>query len=390
MLDAFTLRVAFGLVAVCVLALTYFVIYRGTRSAYSGWWCLSLLAFGPGGLLFLLNGTAAQAVANPLGNAVVVLGAVFVLAACRALSGRRLPPWVMVVAPLVVLVPALLDDPGTDVWPAGTVYLAAMAALLVLACRELVDLVARLERADTHRADYRGSVVAMAVVSGLLALFYAGRTVAFVTVGPEHPFFTTWFGTQAACLVVMVLLVVASSSLSALSYGYQTLALRERAARDPLTGVFNRDGLAEVVGDLRRGIGPGTSVAVVVADLDRFKGVNDAFGHQAGDEALIAFAQACRDVLGDRGVVGRLGGDEFLLVLLGMPVESTIAAIDRHYRADDPEGRKPTVSYGIADLAAGEDAMAAVGRADRALYRAKAEGRDRAVRHQPEPPGGRA
>ncbi|WP_278259023.1 hypothetical protein [Nocardioides convexus] len=91
MLDTFTLRVAFGLVAACVLVLFYFATYRTTRSAYSGWWCVSLGCFVTGAMLYLCNGTPVQVVANPLGNTIGVLGAAGVWAAARSLSGRSVP-----------------------------------------------------------------------------------------------------------------------------------------------------------------------------------------------------------------------------------------------------------------------------------------------------------
>lgn len=382
MLDAFTLRVAFGVVAICVLVVTYVVTYRGTRSSYSGWWCLALLAFGPGALLFLLNDTPWQVVANPLGNAVSVLGAVFVVAACRSLSGRRLPVRSMVALPLLVWLSSLLDDPGNDVWPAGTIFLAAMCGAFAVACVELFHLLATMRESALHRTEYRASVAAMCAVSGFLAVFYAGRTLTFVAVGPEHELFATYFGTSAVTLVLLVMLVVASSSLTTLSYGDQTMALRERAARDPLTGVLNRDGLATVLKDHGKRQPTGVPVAVIMADLDRFKGLNDEHGHGAGDEALVAFARAARESVAANGVVARLGGDEFLLALRGVDPEEVVAAIDRRYLDADRADRRPTVSYGIVDLRPGEDVMEAASRADRALYRAKASGRGRSVRHR--------
>src|SRR5690349_4201639 len=98
-----TLRVAFGVLGMCTVVLSYGVTYRATRSSYSGWWCVSLALFLVGALLYVPNGTAAQVVANPLGNAVAVLGAGCVWAAARSLRGRATSWWRLVAAPAVVL-----------------------------------------------------------------------------------------------------------------------------------------------------------------------------------------------------------------------------------------------------------------------------------------------
>lgn len=380
-LDPFSLRVVFGAVGVCVLVLTYFVTYRGSRSSYSAWWCLALLAFGPGALLFLLNGTAAQVIANPLGNAVVVVGAVCVVAACRSLSRRSLPTWCLVVIPLLVFVPAVFDDPGRDVWPAGSVFLLTMTLLLLWACGELVRLLQVASVVGQGRVEFRASVTAMAIVSGLCAVFYGGRTITFVVVGPEHHLFQTWFGTAITCLVQIVMLVVASSSLATFSYRDQTSDLMMRVTHDPLTKVLNREGLATVIEEASRSGARSRPRGVIAADLDDFKTVNDTLGHEAGDEALLEFAQAAFGVVGADGAVARLGGDEFLIIVRGADPEEVVTAIDMRYGASGPGAKRPPVSYGIADLRPGETVMSAVSRADDALYRAKARGGGRVVRH---------
>lgn len=381
MLDTFSLRVAFGLVAVCVLVLTYFVTYRSTRSAYSGWWTLALLGFGPGALLYLFNGTPLQAIANPLGNAATILGTVCLWGGTRALGGRELPRWVLVAAPLASFVPALFDDPGDDVWPAGSIYLAVNAVLTVLAAREMLRLGWQLRRDDEPRMEYLRSVDSMTVVSCVFAAFYLLRTLVFVAVGPEADLFRIGFGSQAACLLFMLLMVATSFNVSILSFERESHALRERATRDALTGLFNRNAFEEAVSIMRRRSG-GTGAAVLMADLDQFKGLNDGLGHQAGDRALVAFSESARTVVGERGVVGRLGGDEFVIVSFRARAEELAHAIDTAYRNADTqvEGDLPTVSFGIARLAPDDALDDALERADIAMYRAKAMGGGRAVR----------
>ncbi len=97
MLDTPSLRVAFGVVALTMLVLFYFVTYRSTRSAYSAWWCAALGMFVGGASLYLFNGTSNQVWANPLANVLVVAGAASVWAGpvrCgRSARRRGRSPW---------------------------------------------------------------------------------------------------------------------------------------------------------------------------------------------------------------------------------------------------------------------------------------------------------
>ncbi len=375
MLDTFTLRVAFGLVATCVLVLFYFATYRTTRSAYSGWWCVSLACFVTGALLYLCNGTPVQVVANPLGNTVGVLGAAGVWAAARSLSGATVPLRQLLPVPAVVLVCSALDDPASDVWAGGAAYLLGMAGLVGLSSWELHRLLReRHAEPEPGHAPVSFAVAAMRLASGAIGAFYLCRALVFVAVGPEHALFVAGFGPQPTTLLTLLLLVVVTFSMATLGHAQQTTDLRVRATRDGLTGVLNR---TEFLRTAQREIDRGwhsEPMAVLVADLDDFKALNDGHGHAAGDEALRLFGEVCESVLGARGLVGRLGGDEFVLLAPDADADDIAAAIGQRYA-----GSGVTVSLGIGPVRARDDIEEAVARADAALYQAKAHGRARAV-----------
>lgn len=391
-MDTLTLRIAFGLVAACVLALFYGVTYRSTRSAFSGWWCLSLACFMVSAGLFVLNGTPVQVVANPLGNAVGALGAGCVWAGARSLRGR---PWAFVqlaIAPAVVLAAALLDDPADDVWSGGVAYLLAMSGLVGRSALELVLLLRERALPEDDGSQVRFAVSSMAVASAAISAYYAVRTVVFVAVGPDHPVFRVGFGGQVTTLVTMLLLVVVTFGMSALSHAQQTSELRVRATRDVLTGLLNRAEflrLAERYLRARR-LGPGA--ALVIADLDKFKSLNDRWGHAAGDRALADFGACCSTVVAAAGLAGRLGGDEFVLLVPDERAEELTAAIASTYARDTTDGPR-SVSFGIAEARADDDLSLVLARADEALYRAKEAGRAASARWQGQgatgPPGRR-
>jgi two-component system chemotaxis response regulator CheY len=160
-----------------------------------------------------------------------------------------------------------------------------------------------------------------------------------------------------------------------------------RAARvDPLTGIPNRLRLEEDLAALQAQLTRyGRRVSIALCDIDGFKRYNDHHGHIAGDEALRRIAQAARDSIRRSDHIYRYGGEEFLVVLPEQGRAQAAAAMERVRAAVEalsiphaPDGPHPvvTVSVGLATLS--PDGMrsvgAAVARADRAMYRAKAEG----------------
>lgn len=375
-LDTATLRVTFAVLGLCVVVLSYGVTYRATRSSYSGWWCVSLGLFLVSALLFLANGTDVQVVANPMGNAVAVLGASCVWAAVRSLRGRTTAPWQMAAAPVGVLVASFLDDPVDDIWTGGPFFLSGMALMLGLAAYDLAVMVRVEARGGAASPQLRFILWSLTLTCGVVAVYYLGRAAAFVAVGPDAQFFRAAFGSQTTTLLTLVMLIVVTFSMSEMSHVEQTTVLREQATHDALTGVLNRSEffrLADAV------IGDGSGAAVV-ADLDGFKALNDGHGHAAGDAALARFAEACNEAVGDSGLVGRLGGDEFALLLPAMAdAEPVVARIRTLFADGATPGLRPTASFGIAAADPAVGIKDTIVRADVALYQAKAAGRDRVV-----------
>jgi len=227
----------------------------------------------------------------------------------------------------------------------------------------------------------------MAVAAGGLSAFYFLRWLAFLVEGQNGPTFVTFFGSAVTTMVTMVLLVVVSFSMAALSSEQQTRALRVVASRDDLTGLLNRkaflDLAAEQLADRSTTRGSGT---LILADLDHFKSVNDTYGHAAGDLALQSFAEACTATVRSTDLVGRYGGEEFVLFLPGTNAEraeNIAEEISRRLAAAPAvDGMEmPTVSYGISTYDAGTtDVEVLIAAADGALYLAKSLGRNRTAR----------
>jgi diguanylate cyclase len=163
--------------------------------------------------------------------------------------------------------------------------------------------------------------------------------------------------------------------------------LADLVIRDDLTGIYNRRYILDVL-DRQKALADRGNVGFTVCycDLDHFKRINDRFGHQRGDAVLRDFAGLAERMLRSVDYVARLGGEEFLLVLVGAGAREARQVVGRlaertrqlTVHPHHPDYRL-TVSVGIAEFRPGESVEGVIQRADCALYRAKADGRDLAI-----------
>ncbi|MDR3575672.1 MAG: diguanylate cyclase [Anaerolineaceae bacterium] len=165
-------------------------------------------------------------------------------------------------------------------------------------------------------------------------------------------------------------------------------SLRDQVIRDPLTSLYNRRYLNETLDrELSRALREGYPVSLVMIDIDDFKNVNDTYGHYAGDLVLKNLAQLLTRQTRSSDLVCRLGGDEFLLVFPNVPANIACERAE-HYRQSfqdtttlfDQIEIRATLSLGIAVFPKqGETSLEVLKAADRALYQAKAKGRNRLI-----------
>jgi diguanylate cyclase (GGDEF)-like protein len=151
-----------------------------------------------------------------------------------------------------------------------------------------------------------------------------------------------------------------------------------KAKHDPLTGAFNRRAVIE----LTEAHLHCDALALIVLDIDHFKRVNDEHGHPAGDAVIVELVARLRAVAPEHAEIGRVGGEEFTVVLPRMELQTAIALAERmrmHVAATPfamPAGRTVTASFGVSHTPSGGTFCEAYGRADLALYEAKRRGRN--------------
>jgi diguanylate cyclase (GGDEF)-like protein len=176
--------------------------------------------------------------------------------------------------------------------------------------------------------------------------------------------------------------------------------LHEETRLDPLTGLRNRRAFEEMAQrEVQLAMREDHPLTLLMMDLDHFKKLNDTWGHALGDRALRAFGGVLLTVTGSSDAVARLGGEEFAVLLPGRSARSALAVAERLratveslHLSEGEELVRFTVSVGLSSLRRGEETLdAMLRRADRALYEAKRDGRNRVMladaASHPRPPG---
>ncbi len=166
--------------------------------------------------------------------------------------------------------------------------------------------------------------------------------------------------------------------------------LNYQATHDPLTGLLNRRAIFEKLGDLFSHTGIGDTVLCAgILDIDHFKRINDTYGHQTGDDILCKLTNILEEIIGDSDYIGRIGGEEYLIITTAASEEEMSARFERYRRQID-ETRLMTrsgalsisVSIGVACSMYKTTVDELLAAADSALYDAKNQGRNRVITHQ--------
>jgi diguanylate cyclase (GGDEF)-like protein len=197
----------------------------------------------------------------------------------------------------------------------------------------------------------------------------------------------SWFDGRAAKYSIAVDISQLKEIQNALAEAHAELALKNRelerlVVTDEVTGLGNRRFIYDALAlEAEKNKRYGAPLSVLICDVDRFKSVNDRFGHQVGDQVLRAVGDLFQRGVRKVDVAGRWGGEEFLIICPNTAVGDAVRLAEKLRLAfeayDFPVVGRTTCSFGVAQLRADEDSSMLFRRADDALYRAKDAGRNR-------------
>jgi diguanylate cyclase (GGDEF)-like protein len=335
-----------------------------------------LLAIGL--TLLIARGTIPDRVSIDIANALTLFGLGLAWSTVRLFEGRTAPiAWVLIGGVLWL---------AACIWPLFYDVLAYRIGLHA-AISAAYSFAAGYEfsRAPRQPLNERRGLALACTFQGFFVLFRGVYTAFFDAPSSLFDGKGTWIQGVLIAEPMLMLIVIAMLAVALVREEAET-HLRRRADTDPLTGVLNRRAFfalaEEAIGFARR---DGRPIALLLFDLDHFKTINDRYGHLMGDLALTAFTSAVSNVVRATDFVGRIGGEEFAVLVAGAET-ATAASIAERIRFDfsgatislDGKAMSATVSAGIAVARGGNiDLKALVTEADGALYGAKHAGRDR-------------
>lgn len=363
-----------------MMAASMAIVGWGRRRDGLGRWAAALLVNAVGHLLIMLRGQVPDIFSVVAGN--VLLSCVFVgmIAAIYQFQDRPARWPLLLAAPAVVTVFVTMF---MDNFSARASFVG-----LVIGLQAIWALAATLER--RHATVGRGQWLLVAGLA-LEALVLGGRSV--LTIATPETATTILQGSVLQTVTFMAtfsVVLVSSVGFVFMSRDRTDENNRVMAAVDPLTGVANRRSLISALDrDVSRAIRTHEPIALMMVDIDHFKHVNDRYGHPAGDEVLCSVVSVLRQRVRAQDLVGRYGGEEFMVLLpdtdlvgaeqLARELCKAVEESRCFAQGAGPEGVVVTVSIGVfgGHLESGDSWDMLIAAADRALYQAKNNGRNR-------------
>jgi diguanylate cyclase (GGDEF)-like protein len=341
------------------------------------WWGCAHLLRAASVMLFGMYGSVSDAISIDLANALLFTAFALTWSGARVFDGRPIEPMYVV--------------GGAILW-----ILVAHTSSFVDALEAKVLLSSGIITAYTWATAYefwrgrreplvsRWPAIFMLFAHGALFLLRTPLAQVLPWSPTDQVFDSVWL----TVLSFEALLFTIAIAFILLAMAKERTELRHKTAAliDPLTGIANRRAfLEEVMTMAKRQESDGRSVAVLLADLDHFKSINDRFGHAVGDRVLQVFVEAASAKLGPNDLIGRLGGEEFAIVIYDAGRDKGLAIAERirlayEDAALEVDGRDiaGTLSMGMAIAETNLfDIPAVLAQADEALYCAKERGRNR-------------
>jgi diguanylate cyclase (GGDEF)-like protein len=376
------------IVATCVTALLgVFLLFAWLQDRIRAlaWWGAAYLIGGFAVAVWSIDDLVSPPLPPGSANALLFVACGMIWTAARVFHGRPILWGTMLCGAAIWLIAGMF--PAFETWDAARIMLSS-----VIVATYTFLTAAELWRERRKTLLRRWPAIFVPILHGCVFLFPIPLASLLPDDGGVIALTTGWI----AVFVLEVLLYVVGTAFIVLVLAKErTVRIHKTAAvTDPLTGVFNRRGFYEAAQQLAvRQVRKREPVSVLMFDLDHFKRLNDNYGHSVGDRALCLFASTATGNLRAGDVVARLGGEEFVAILPGVLMEA--ASVAERVRAAfeaagveiDGQPIGATVSVGAACGAPGADIDTLLARADAALYKAKANGRNRVETAEEAVPG---
>jgi diguanylate cyclase (GGDEF)-like protein len=341
------------------------------------WWGSAHLMRAASVGLFGLYGEVSQAISIDFANTLLFLSFAATWTGARVFDGRKVLPLAIVGGPLLWLTVAHLPVLGTHF---ETRFLVASGIITTYTWLTAYEF----WRGRAEPLVSRWPAIFLLFAHGSLFLLRTPLAAMLPWPPVSEQFASVWLTVlsfEALMFTISIAFILLAMAKERTEFSHRTAAMI-----DPLTGIANRRSFLNDASDLMvRNAGATNPTAVLLMDLDHFKSINDRFGHAVGDRVLQIFAESTRETIRAADLFGRLGGEEFAVVLRNVRREDAITlaeAIHRHfveaaaYVDGHPIGA--TVSIGVV---ISQDAMLdmpeLLAQADQALYYAKERGRNR-------------
>ena len=366
-------------IATCVTALLgLFLLFAWMQDRIQAlaWWGVAYLIGGSSGALWRLDALVSPPLPPGLGDVPLFLALGMIWSAARLFHGRQIR-WLPMCGGAAVWLGACLS-PAMPAMPEGPAARIMVSSGIVAAYTFLIAVELGRERRKTLLR--RWPALFFPMLHGAIFLF----PLVLVSLGIDR----LGNGWIAVFAIEVVLYVVGAAFIVLLLAKDRTVHRYKIAAEsDPLTGLLNRRGFFAAAGEMMtRNQASRSPVSVITFDLDCFKRINDRFGHTMGDAMLDLFAKVARKTMRTNDVLGRIGGEEFIAIISGK-LPDACAAAERVRAAFEAAAVVPgspqisvTVSAGVACGLPEVSLELLIACADAALYRAKANGRNRIER----------
>lgn len=355
-----------------ILLSAYFTFFRGSQATL--WWGASHIMLATGVIISMAGASVRSDPITATAFAFFLLSAAAQWYGTRLLTGLRTHLWLVLVGPVLIVAVNLL--------PVGAALpmVRGIAAGILNLAYFIGAIYALMRPSNEHLRGYLPLAmlfVANVIVVGLAPFGGLGNSD-----GGMPPIFSLlgliYIESHLFVLGTTIFVIAALRER-------QEMAQRKQGSLDDLTGLLNRRGFTEMGNRLiAHCSAEGKPIGVAVIDLDNFKSVNDRFGHAMGDAVLKRFALVARGALRTNDIIGRVGGEEFAILLHGSDTAASIAIIDRIRRSFQAEAEfidgvpvRATLCAGVAGANTMVSLESLLKDADVALYRAKNSGRNR-------------